>query len=86
MDNVKYLKYVSFPWPQMVAARYCKRTARAPYSTGSHWLYTNYPYTQNSRMCDSPCSFNSVAVAITKVITRESDGLITSNTVYRRFL
>jgi len=74
MDNVKFLKYISFPWPQMVAARDCKRTTRAPYSSGSHWLYMNYPYTQHSLMCVSSSSSDSVAVAVTKE-RRESDRL-----------
>jgi len=68
------LKYISFPWPHMVAARNCKRTAWAPYNSGSHWLYTNYLYTQHSLMCDSSSLFDSVVVAITKE-RRESDSL-----------
>jgi len=71
---VKYLKYISFPWPQMVAAHDCKRAARAPYSSGSRWLCTNYPYTQHSLMCDSSSLFDSVTVAITTE-RRESDRL-----------
>jgi hypothetical protein len=44
----KYIKFVNFPWPAVVAAHDRKRLARALPISGSYWRYKIYPNTQNS--------------------------------------
>jgi len=44
----KYLKYISFPWPPVVALHGHKWFARALKSNTIYWLYKIYPYIQHS--------------------------------------
>ena len=46
----KQMKYVSFPWPPVVAPHDRKTLAQAFHSSGSYWLYPNCPYTRDSVM------------------------------------
>jgi hypothetical protein len=42
------MKYVSFPWPGVVATHDCTRLAQTLHSIRSYWLWNNYPYAQDS--------------------------------------
>jgi len=42
------MKYVSFPWPAVVATHDRKRLAQTLHSIRSYWLRNNYPYAQHS--------------------------------------
>ena len=52
----KYLKYISFPWPPVVAVHDHKWYARALQNNGIYWLHKNYPYTQHSVMFQRLCN------------------------------
>jgi hypothetical protein len=42
------MKYVSFPWPAVVATHDRTRLAQTLHSIRSYWLLNNYPYAQDS--------------------------------------
>jgi hypothetical protein len=46
------MKYISFPWPPVVAAHNRKRLERALQSSRIYLSQKNYPYTQN-QLCSS---------------------------------
>jgi hypothetical protein len=41
-------KYVSFPWPAVVATHDRKSLAQTLHTIRSYWLQNNYPYVQHS--------------------------------------
>ena len=46
----KYMKYIGFPWPPVVAAHDRKRLPEHCIAAEGYWLQKNYPYTHHPVM------------------------------------
>ena len=72
----KYMTYVSFPWPPVVAAHDHKGLARAQYNSGSYCFRKNHPYANDSVMFIS--SYHSLQT-VQKTISDQNRIFTTNN-------
>lgn len=87
LSLLEAMKYVSFPWSPVVAAHDRESFTQGLNSSGSRWLWKNYPYTQNSvmlfRSYHSPLPTKlSLAVTTRRVFPHASSMLHSPDSVH----